>query len=354
MTMLPKTFIIQVVIHQDSKVTTMKETILHLLRQGGCISGEELGQALGISRTAVWKHITALRREGYRIESSPGKGYSLVSVPDSLLPEEIKAGLRTNLLGRQIAYHRELTSTQDAARALAAQGANEGTIVIAETQAAGRGRIGRGWASPPGGIYLSIILRPAIKPSEALRFPLIAVVAAAQAIEQLTGLKPQLKWPNDIIVAGRKGGGILTEMSAEMDRVNYIVIGMGINVNTESFPDEIRGIATSLRAECGKEVSRVQLVQDILAQLESLYQVFQVSGFAAIRERWKALSNTIGARVSIRGEREQVEGEAIDIDEDGALILRKANGALERVIAGDVLLGLNKEGNGVINASIVA
>ncbi|MCL0065695.1 biotin--[acetyl-CoA-carboxylase] ligase [Dehalococcoidia bacterium] len=317
----------------------MKETILHTLRQGGPVSGEELGQAMGISRTAVWKHITALRNDGYRIESSPGKGYWLVIAPDSLLPEEIKSGLNTSLLGRQIAYHRELTSTQDAARALAAQGANEGTIVIAETQAAGRGRIGRAWASPPGGIYLSIILRPAIEPSEALRFPLIAGVAAAQAIERLTGLKPQLKWPNDIIVGGRKAGGILTEMSAEMDRINHIIIGIGINVNTESFPDEIRGIATSLKTECGKEVSRVQLVQNILAQLESLYQVFQVSGFETIRERWKARSCTIGSRVSVRGEREQVEGEAIDIDEDGALILRKANGALERVLAGDVLGG---------------
>ncbi|MCL0076185.1 biotin--[acetyl-CoA-carboxylase] ligase [Dehalococcoidia bacterium] len=317
----------------------MKETILHTLRHGGRISGEELGQALGTSRTAVWKHITALRREGYRIESSPGKGYLLVSAPDSLLPEEIKAGLRTSLLGRQIAYHRDLTSTQDAAKALAAQGANEGTIVIAETQAAGRGRIGRSWASPPGGTYLSIILRPAVKPSEALRFPLIAGVAVAQAIEQLTGLKPQLKWPNDIILEGRKAGGILTEMSAEMDRINYIVIGMGINVNTERahFPEEIRGIATSLREECGKEVSRVQLVQEILAQLESLYEDFQVSGFEPIRERWKDLSNTIGSWVSVRGEREQVEGAAIDIDGDGALILRKANGALERVIAGDIL-----------------
>ncbi|MCL0090231.1 biotin--[acetyl-CoA-carboxylase] ligase, partial [Dehalococcoidia bacterium] len=162
-----------------------------------------------------------------------------------------------------------------------------------------------------------------------------------------TGLKPRLKWPNDVILEGRKAGGILSEMSAEMDRINYIVIGMGINVNTERahFPEEIAGIATSLREECGKEVSRVQLVQEILAQLESLYEDFQISGFEPIRERWKALSNTIGARVSVRGEREQVEGAAIDIDEDGALILRKANGALERVIAGDVLGSLNQEGD---------
>lgn len=328
MTILPKTFII----------VTMKEATLQALRQAGYISGEKLGITLGISRTAVWKYVTALRSEGYRIDSSPGKGYSLVSAPDSLLPEEIKAGLRTSLLGRQIAYHREVASTQDTAKALAAQGAREGTVVIAETQTGGRGRMGRIWTSPPGGIYLSIILRPDIKPSEALRFPLIAGVAAAQAIEQITELKPQLKWPNDVIVAGKKAGGILTEMSAEIDRINYIVIGIGINVNTRRahFPEEIAGIATSLREECGKEVSRVKLVQEILAQLESLYQDFQLSGFEPIRVRWKALSNTIGARVSISSGGKEVKGEAIDIDGDGALILRKTNGVLERVIAGDV------------------
>ncbi|MCL0095433.1 biotin--[acetyl-CoA-carboxylase] ligase [Dehalococcoidia bacterium] len=316
----------------------MRETILHTLRHGGRISGEELGQALGTSRMAVWKHITALRREGYRIDASRGKGYLLVSAPDSLLPEEIKVGLRTSLLGRQIAYHRELASTQDAAKALAAQGAGEGTTVIAETQTGGRGRMGRGWASPPGGVYLSIILRPAIKPSEALRFPLIAGVAAAQAIEQLTGVKPGLKWPNDVILEGRKAGGILTEMSAEIDRINYIILGIGINVNTRRahFPEEIARIATSLREECGEEVSRIKLVQEILAQLESLYQDFQVSGFEPIRVRWKALSNTIGARVSISSGGKQVDGEAIDIDGDGALILQKTDGTLERVLAGDV------------------
>jgi len=323
----------------------MKETILHKLRQGGRISGEELGQALGISRTAVWKYVTALKSEGYRIDSSPGKGYSLVSAPDSLLPEEIKAGLRTSVLGRRIVYQREVTSTQDAAKDLAVQGASEGTAVIAETQTGGRGRMGRAWASPPGGVYLSLILRPDIKPSEALRFPLIAGVAVAEAIERLTGLNPKLKWPNDIIVAGRKAGGILLEMSAEMDRINYIVIGMGINVNSERahFPEEIAGLATSLREECGKEVSRVRLVQEMLAQLESLYQDFQASGFEPIRERWKAISNTIGARVSISSGGEQVEGEAIDIDGDGALILRKAKGVIEKIIAGDVSGGRSQE-----------
>ena len=318
----------------------MKETILRALRQGSQVSGEELGKAIGISRTAVWKYIKELRREGYRIDSSPRKGYSLVSAPDNLLPEEIKAGLRTSLLGQEIAYHREVTSTQEVAKVLAAQGANEGTVVIAETQMGGRGRVGRVWASPPGGVYLSIILRPSIKPSEALRFPLIAGVAVAQAIQELTDLKPKLKWPNDIIVKGRKVGGILTEMSAETDRINYLIIGMGINVNTERtlFPKEIEDSATSLKEECEEEISRVKLVQRILTELESLYGDFKLSGFEPIRERWKALSNTIGAWVSISSGRESLEGEAIDIDQEGALILRSENGILERIIAGDVSL----------------
>ena len=315
----------------------MKEAVLQTLRQGDCISGETLAKVLGISRTAIWKCIRSLQREGYQIESFHGKGYRLIGRPDLLLPKEIKAGLRTNLLGQQIAYYQEVSSTQDAAKSLAAQGANEGTIVIAETQTAGRGRIGRDWASPPGGIYLSIILRPAINPSEAIRFPIIAGVAAAQAIEQLTELKPELKWPNDILIRGLKVGGILIDMSAETDRINYIIIGIGINVNTESLPHEIKGIVTSLKTECGKEVSRVQLAQDILVQLESLYQIFEVSGFETIRKRWKALSNTIGAWVSVRGERERLDGRAMDIDVDGALIVQKADGTLERVISGDIL-----------------
>ncbi|MBT9150119.1 MAG: Bifunctional ligase/repressor BirA [candidate division WS2 bacterium] len=256
-------------------------------------------------------------------------------------------GLKTHTLGSNIIYYEKINSTQRVAGELAAAGADEGTIVIAETQAAGRGRIGRSWASPPGGVYLSVILRPDLKPTEAVKFTLVAGISAVRAIAKLTDLEPKLKWPNDIIVAGKKVGGILTEMNAEMDRINYIIIGIGINVNTRRahFPEEIAGIATSLRAECGKEVSRVKLAQEILVQLESLYEDFGLSGFEPIRERWKAFSNTIGARVSISSGGKEVKGEAIDIDGDGALILRKANGALERVIAGDVSEGCLSEIN---------
>ncbi|MDY6911149.1 MAG: biotin--[acetyl-CoA-carboxylase] ligase [Chloroflexota bacterium] len=318
----------------------MKTTVLKALRQKEPVSGEELGKAIGISRTAVWKYINELRREGYRIDSSPSRGYSLVGTPDSLLPEEIKFGLETRILGQEISYFREVTSTQATAKALAAQGAIEGTLVVAEVQSGGRGRIGRIWTSPPGGIYLSVILRPDVKPTEAPRLPLLAGVAVAQAIGQITSLNPKLKWPNDIVVNGRKAGGILTEMSAEIDRLNWVIIGIGLNVNTQKahFSGEVQGIATSLFEEGGECVPRVKLLQHILIEIESLYEEFLASGFEFIRQRWKAMSDTIGAQVVVRYAKDQVTGQAVDLDTDGALILRKEDGSLERVIAGDVSL----------------
>jgi len=182
----------------------VKKAILARLRQRSPVSGEELGKSIGISRTAVWKHINELRREGYRIDSVPSKGYYFISAPDTLFPEEIRSGLVTRILGQRIIYHREVASTQEVARHLAMQGAEEGSIAIAETQSGGSGRLGRKWASPAGGIYLSIILRPDINPTEALRLPLIAGVAVAQAIAKLTSIEPKLKWPNDIIVNDKR------------------------------------------------------------------------------------------------------------------------------------------------------
>jgi BirA family biotin operon repressor/biotin-[acetyl-CoA-carboxylase] ligase len=320
----------------------MKRKILKTLRDDGdWVSGAKLGKDIGISRAAIWKHIIKLRSEGYKINSSPRQGYLLISAPDRLFPEEIEEKLKTHTLGSNIVYYEKINSTQQVAGELATAGADEGTIVIAESQTCGHGRIGRSWWSPPGGVYFSVVLRPDLKPAEAVKFTLVAGVSVARAIAKLTNLEPKLKWPNDIIINGKKAGGILTEMNAEMDRINYIVIGIGINVNTRRarFPKEIAGIATSLREECGKKVSRVRLLQEILAQLESFYEDFKLLGFGPIRERWKALSNTIGARVSTSSGGKQTEGEAIDIDGDGALILRKANGALERVIAGDVIGG---------------
>ena len=318
----------------------MKASVLKALRAGSPVSGGEMGRLLGVSRTAIWKYVRELRREGYHIDASPGKGYSLLWAPDSLLPDELREGLRTHFLGHEIVYHHEVGSTQDVAKSLAIQGSNEGTIVIAERQARGKGRVGRTWASLPGSIALSIILRPVAQPSEATRFPLMAGVAVAHAIEKITNLNPKLKWPNDIIIGGKKAGGILTEMSGEMDRITFIIIGIGINVTTgeDAFPEELKGTATSLQAEGEEKASRILLVQNILAELESLYTDFMASGFNPILEKWKSISNTIGMPVSISSKRQTIEGRAIDIDQDGALVLQKEDGELERIVAGDVSL----------------
>lgn len=318
----------------------MKERILRELRQRFRVSGEGLGRKLGISRAAVWKYIQELREQGYVINSSPNSGYLLESSPDIPIPEEIQEGLNTHALGRTVIYRSEVTSTQDIAISLALEGAEEGTMVIAETQTKGRGRMGRTWVSNPGNLYFSLILRPEMKPSEAMKLPLITGVGVAQAINNVTGLNPSLKWPNDIMVAGKKVGGILSEMSAETDRLQYVVVGVGLNLNSRKgdLSQGLRDTAVSLMEVAGEYIPRVQLIQMILYELEKLYEAHQSSGFESIRHRWKALSNTIGRKVWVSSGTEQVEGEAVDIDQDGALILRKTDGTEQRIMAGDVSL----------------
>jgi BirA family biotin operon repressor/biotin-[acetyl-CoA-carboxylase] ligase len=320
----------------------MQWEVLKAFRKQEHISGEELGKRLGISRTAVWKHINRLRNLGYEISSAPGRGYTLIKTPDVLLPQEIALGLHTHALGKKIVFHQELTSTQEVAKRLAEQGESEGTIVIAESQTHGKGRLGRRWSSPPHqGIYVSIILRPKLQPSRAPQIPLIAGVAVAQAIRKTIPLDPKIMWPNDIFVKGKKAGGILTETSAEIDRINYVILGIGLNVNTlgSGFPKEIKGAATSLAEAWGESVSRVKLLQVLLAELELIYRQFTIHGFGSIRERWKELSNTIGAWVELveMGEK-KMEGKAIDIDRDGALIVQEVDGSIQKVISGDVSL----------------
>jgi BirA family biotin operon repressor/biotin-[acetyl-CoA-carboxylase] ligase len=320
----------------------MDSELLQALREGGHISGEELGKRLKMTRTAIWKRVNRLRGLGYEIASSPRRGYSLVSVPDLLLPEEIEPGLRTKIFGKQIIFYHELSSTQSAAKELGRRGAEEGTVVISETQTQGKGRKGREWFSTPGqGIQISVILRPRLKPAQSIQIPLVAGVAVAQAIAEVTPLKPRIKWPNDIIVGRKKVGGILTEMSAEIDRIDYVVLGIGLNVNTPQtlFPKEIGEIATSLAEELGGPVSRVRLLQSFLREFEGLYREFAISGFQTIRERWKAMSNTIGAWVEPSDmDGAKMKGKILDIDADGALLLQKRNGSIERILAGDVSL----------------
>ena len=316
----------------------MKKAILAHLKRGGEVSGEALGRAAGISRSAVWKHVKELRREGYVICSTPRRGYSLVSAPDFLLPEEIGAGLVTRVLGRSVIYCPEVQSTQDYAKKMAAEGAAEGTVVIAERQSEGRGRMGRAWSSPGGGVYVSLILRPALRPAEATKIPLVAGVAVAGALEESTHLSPRLKWPNDVLIKGKKVAGILAEMGAEMDRLEWIVVGIGINVNTEQadFPEELANSATSLKAEGGRTFERVKILQGILAELERCYDEFQHTGFEPFRRRWKEMSDMIGAEVTVTRGDECEEGVAVDIDEGGGLILENGDGRFQKILSGDV------------------
>ncbi|MDF2928530.1 MAG: birA [Anaerospora sp.] len=318
----------------------MRTQILQVLRShsGQYISGEDLSRMLSVSRTAVWKHIQSLKNEGYAIEAHPRLGYTLRQAPDLLLPKEIEACLESQVLGTVIHYFTDVSSTNNEAKKLAADGCPEGTIVVAEAQTVGRGRLSRGWFSPHGkGIWLSVVLRPPFQPQQAPKCTLMAAVAVTKAIRSFCNLPCGIKWPNDILYNGRKLVGILTEMNAEMDAINYIVIGIGINVNTaaDEFPPELAEIATSIFAETGEEISRLQLLCRILTELEQVYQQVIQHGFAPILEEWKTLSVTLGQAVNVIGPDEQYSGTAVDIDEDGALLVDTEVG-VRKVIAGDV------------------
>lgn len=323
-------------------MSTKDELLKYLKHSDGVwISGETLASALAISRTAIWKHIKALQEEGYQIESSTNRGYTLKAIPDRLLPAEIREGLKTIRFARKnIEYYRETDSTNVRARMLAHEGAPEGTLVVAETQTQGRGRRGRTWFSPPAcGIYMSIILRPLVQPHEAPQLTLLTAVAMVETLLGFVDLPFTIKWPNDILIQGKKISGILTEMAMEMDRVDYVVVGLGLNVNTseEAMAEEIHEIATSLKILTGKTFSRLEILQHFLKKLEDYYALFQGRQFEVIRNRWKELSGIIGRRVKIENLDHAYEGEVVDIDQDGFLVLRLPTGALQRIVAGDVL-----------------
>ena len=304
----------------------MKGQILKALREcSDYLSGEILSEQLGISRVSIWKHIRSLKKDGYVIGASP-RGYRLVSSPDLLLPYEFPD------LEQRIHYFPEIGSTMDAARELARKGAGEGTIVIAEAQAHGRGRLSREWLSPKGGIYFTLILRPSINPAYAPRINLMASVAVAATIRKLFGLKAELKWPNDVLIEGRKVCGILAEMDAEMDVVNFVNVGIGINANT-SVP-QFEKTATSLKDTLGKEISRKEFLSVLLGEIERRQALLME---ADLLEEWKKLSGTLNKYVRILSPGEVIVGRAIDIDTTGALIIRKRNGSLKKALAGDCI-----------------
>lgn len=320
----------------------MKSDILVALQSapGGYVSGETLARSLGLSRAAVWKHIDRLRKRGYEIEGSPRRGYRLIATPD-LLSAPIEAQLAGCGFRYRLHVHDRLGSTNAEAARLAQEGAPEGTVVIADEQTAGRGRLGRQWHSPPRtGLWLSVVLRPALPPSACAGITLTTGVAVAAAIERVTGLQPGIKWPNDVLIGGRKVCGILTEIAAEWERVHHLIVGIGINVNqTESdFSPDLHGRATSLRLACGASVSRQALCVAVLDELSQRYPAFQEAGFAAAKEDWLARNVIIGEHVIARSASGAVAGIAEDVDSDGALLIRQADGVGVRVMSGEVTL----------------
>lgn len=313
--------------------------ILELLRrQEGFLSGEDIGRELSITRAAVWKGIKKLREEGYEIEAVTNRGYRLTNPETMYNKRELEQGLKTKTMGQSIYFYEETDTTNNRARELALEGAPEGTLVVAEKQTAGRGRRGKVWESPLGtGIWMSLVLRPQIMPAEASVLTLLCGLATAEAIEVETGLSAGIKWPNDILINGKKAVGILTEMDCEMSEVHFVIPGIGINVNTASFPPEIADIATSLYLECGKTVSRRRLVHKVLERLEEHYETFLRTGsFTAMLEDYRKHCITLGKEVHVLG-REPFFAEALDITPEGELLVRRAdNGKEEVVFSGEV------------------
>lgn len=319
----------------------MRIKILDLLRKSPeeYLSGEEISRQLAVSRTAIWKHMQTLKQAGYEIEAHPRQGYRLKTFPDLLLPYVIRDTLQTKMIGQgEVYYFSDIDSTNNEAKKQASLGCVQGSIVLSEAQLGGRGRLSRGWFSPKGkGIWLSIILRPPFNPYDAPKCTLMAAVAVTKAIRRITKIQCGIKWPNDILYQGRKLVGILTEMSAEIDAINHIVIGMGINVNVlaEDFPEELQAIATSLAIIKGQEISRLTLLNAILEEMEAVYEQVLQHGFVPILAEWRELSITLGQEVNVMGSGRSFSGTAVDIDQDGALLVQ-TQACLERVLAGDV------------------
>ncbi len=309
----------------------MKNKILNILKNtDGYISGEKISEQLHISRAAVWKHIKKFKQDGYRIESVTNKGYRFVASPDVITETAIQGGLDTCFIGRNIFMYDETDTTNE--RAKANSDAPDGSVFIAEVQTHGKGSRGRGWTSPKGsGIWHSILLKPDIPPMEVSRITLVAGLAVCKAI----GLNSAIKWPNDIVINGKKICGILTEMSSEINMINYVVCGIGINVNMESFEDELADKATSMYIESGHKYARSEIISKLLNEFEYYYRKFLDSGLRAILDEYKKHCVTLGRCVNVIFKNKTITGTAVDIDENGSLMVEAADGIIS-VTSGEV------------------
>lgn len=319
----------------------MDDEILRLLRGrcSGFLSGEEISRRLKVSRTAIWKRVKHLRALGYEIAASTRMGYRLVRSPDLLTPSEVKPLLKTRWMGKTIHYFHAIDSTNSKAYELALEGAEEGEVVLAESQKKGRGRLGRKWFSPPFlNLYLSVILRPKIPPHQASLITLMAAVATAEAIQKLSNFSPSIKWPNDILLESRKVAGLLNEIHSEIDRIHFVILGIGVNLNMDGkmFSKEIREVATSLKRETGQAISRKAFLQALLLELEMWYETFLKEGALPVLKAWRDRAQIKGRSVKVTSFGETLFGAAMDVDSDGALILEMESGEQKRIVAGDV------------------
>lgn len=317
----------------------MKAEILQLLRErGDFVSGQELCERFQVSRTAVWKSIQQLQKEGYQIEAVTRRGYRLDGFPDTVAAAEVESRLHTQWIGRPVRYFEEITSTNQYAKQMAEDGAPEGLLVVADCQTKGRGRSGRSWATPAGtNIAMTLLLRPKLPPERISMVTLVMGMAVTGACRRCCGLPVQIKWPNDVVIGGKKLCGILTEMSTEIASVSYIVIGTGINVNMKEIPEELKSIATSLLLELGHEVNRAKLIACVMEEFEQYYSAFLEKGdLSALQDTYNEMLVNRGRGVRVLEPEHEYDGTAEGIDERGRLLVRLEDGSVNAVYAGEV------------------
>lgn len=317
----------------------MKTEILKYLREEqGYLSGQELCERLGVSRTAVWKVIRQLQEDGYEIEAVRNRGYRLVEGGDVFTETELKSVIDTRVAGQNLVFLDFVDSTNTRAKQLAESGSPDGTLVVAESQSAAKGRRGRSWMAPAGtGVWFSLLLRPQIEPEHASMLTLVAAMAVEKGIHVATGLEGRIKWPNDIVVDGKKVCGILTEMSADMDCVNHVVVGIGINANIREFPEELKDKATSLLLVSGQTVNRAELLNAVLQAWEEYYgKYLQTEDLSLLAEAYNALLTGLGGRVKVLAPKGEYTGISRGINRLGELLVEREDGTVTEVMSGEV------------------
>ncbi|MBC1432989.1 biotin--[acetyl-CoA-carboxylase] ligase [Listeria welshimeri] len=321
-----------------------REKLLALFTEsdGAYLSGQEIADSLGCSRTAVWKQMEALRKEGFEIEAVRNRGYRLSATAEQYTKDALLLGLETKFIGQHIEIHESVSSTQIIAHQQI-DTSPEGTVIVADEQTAGKGRLLRPWNSKKGeGIWMSVILKPQIPIQKVPQFTFIASLAITEAIENITKLEPRIKWPNDIYIGKRKICGVLTEMQAEAETIHAVIIGMGINVNQQVFPEEIKDKASSLKLELGESISRKVLLQEILASLEKYYELFLDKGFAPIKLLWETKAIPFGEKLTASTTKGKIYGKVQGISDEGVLLLQDNLGEVHSIYSADILLDNEK------------